>query len=341
MTAFLGIAALMVVAAIAVVLWPLLRSNPGQPSRWPAIAVSVLLPVFAFGLYGVWSNWSWKSSPQVSGAAANVPQKVAELEAKLVADPHDTEGWLMLGHSYFELHRYLRSADAYEQAYTQTGGENVDAILGLGEALVFAEDRTITPRAAQLFERAVQLAPHHPKALWYSGLGAYENGRLGVARERWSALLALDAPPEVKRVLEAKIAEIDKQVGPGSGPGAGAATPATTPVVKVRVRLDPKLADRVPQGAPLFVMVRAGEGGGPPLAVTRRSSAQLPMLVELSDRDAMVAGRSLADVPSLTVVARIARSGGPRAQSGDLEGKVGYDPKNSTPVDLLIDSIVP
>ena len=102
-----------------------------------------------------------------------------------------------------------------------------------------------------------------------------------------------------------------------------------------------KLADRVPPGAPLFVMVRAGEGGGPPLAVTRRSSAQLPLVVELSDRDAMIAGRSLADVPSLTVVARIARSGDPRAQSGDLEGKVGYDLKNSAPVDLLIDSIVP
>lgn len=340
MTAFLGIAALMVLTAITVVLWPLLRASPDRPSRWPvAITVGVLLPVLAFGLYGWWSNWSWKGSPQMTGAAPDVTQKVADLEQKLIANPKDIDGWLLLGHSYFELHRYLRSADAYEQAYAQSGGENVDAILGLGEALVFAEDRTITPRAAQLFERAVQLAPRHPKALWYSGLGAYENGRLEVARERWEALLALDTPPEVRRVLEAKIAELDTQLKPAAG--AAAAAPANAPVVRVRVRVDPKLAARVPQGAPLFVMVRAGEGGGPPLAVTRRSSAQLPLLVELSDRDSMIAGRSLADVPQLTVIARIARSGDPRAQSGDLEGKVGYDLKNSAPVDLLIDSIVP
>ena len=87
-------------------------------------------------------------------------------------------------------------------------------------------------------------------------------------------------------------------------------------------------------------MVR-GAAGGPPLAVTRRSSAQFPLLVQLSNRDTMIAGRSLGDMPHLTVVARIARSGDPRAQSGDLEGKVGYDVKNQEPVDLLIDSIVP
>lgn len=330
----------MVLTAIAVVLWPLLRSGAGRASRWPvAIAVGVLLPVLAFGLYGLWSNWPWKTSTRETGAAPNVPQKVAELEAKLAANPKDIDGWLLLGHSYFELHRYLRSADAYEQADIQSGGGNVDALLGLGESLVFAEDRTITPRAAQLFERAVQLAPHHPKALWYSGLGAYENGRLEVARERWAALVAQDTPPEVKRVLEAKIAELDAQLKPA--PSAAGPRSTSAPVVRVRVRVDAKLADRVPPGAPLFVMVRAGEGGGPPLAVTRRSSSQLPLVVELSDRDAMIAGRSLADVPNLTVIARIARSGDPRAQSGDLEGKVGYDLKNSSPVDLLIDSIVP
>jgi cytochrome c-type biogenesis protein CcmH len=339
MSAFLSIAGVMVLLAIAVLIWPLLRRGASGARRWPAAAVvSVLLPVIAFGLYRLWSNWSWSAPPQVAGVPPAVAQMVASLEARLNANPNDVDGWLLLGRSYFQLGSFFKAADAYQRAYTQSGGENVEATLGLAEALVFANDRTVTPASAQLFERAYERAPQHPKALWYSGLAAYQNGRLDVARERWMGLVALNPPPEVRQVLEIKIAEIDAQLGSSANvPGAA---PAVSPVVSVRVRIDPKLAGKVPTGAPLFVMVR-GEGAGPPLAVTRRNSDQLPLLVQLSNRDTMIAGRSLGDVPHLTVVARIARSGDPRAQSGDLEGKVGYDVKNHEPVELLIDSIVP
>src|SRR5262245_6883114 len=328
----------MVLTAIAVLIWPLLRASPAA-RRWPAVVVvGVLLPVLAFGLYRLWSNWSWGPAPQTAGVPPAVAQMVASLEARLNANPNDIDGWLLLGRSYFQLGSFFKSADAYQRAYAQSGGENVEATLGLAEALVFANDRSVTPAAAQLFERAYDRAPQHPKALWYSGLAAYQSGRLDVARDRWKGLVALNPPPEVRQVLETKIAELETQLN--SPAAASGAEPADSPVVSVRVRIDPKLADRVPADAPLFVLVR-GEGGGPPLAVTRRSSAQLPLLVQLSNRDTMIAGRSLGDVPHLTVVARIARSGDPRAQSGDLEGKVGYDVKNQEPVDLLIDSIVP
>jgi cytochrome c-type biogenesis protein CcmH len=340
MIAFLTIAGLMALAAIGIVLWPLLRSASASPPRWPAaLAVAVLIPVVALGLYQLWSNWSWREVPSLPGVPPAVAQMVGRLEARLRANPNDINGWLLLGRSYFQLGQYLKAADAYERAYTQSSGENLDAMLGLGETLVFADERAVTPRSAQLFERAYQRAPNDPRALWYSGLAAFQEGRLDIARERWQGLVALNPPPEIRRVLESKIAELDTQLGPRGNPAPPAT--ASAPVVKVRVLLDPRLSGRVPQGAPLFVMVRAGEGGGPPLAVTRREAAQFPLLVELSDRDSMIAGRSLANAASLTVVARIARSGDPRARSGDLEGKVGYDVNKRGPVDLTIDSIVP
>jgi cytochrome c-type biogenesis protein CcmH len=112
-------------------------------------------------------------------------------------------------------------------------------------------------------------------------------------------------------------------------------------VVKVRVAIAPELAGKVPDGAPLFVMVRGSQGGGPPLAVTRRTTDQFPQLVELSDRDAMIAGRGISSASRVTVVARVARSGDPRPQSGDLEGQVGYDVGDGKTVDLVINSILP
>jgi cytochrome c-type biogenesis protein CcmH len=261
------------------------------------------------------------------------------LEAKLRTNPTDVAGWLLLGRSNFQLQRYPQAAEAYQQAYTLTEGKDVEAILGLGEALAFADERQLTTRSAQLFERAMELAPNHPKALWYSGLAAYQSRQFAVARERWARLVALEPPDQVKRVLQDKIAEIDAGLG---GPSAAQDQPASTvaSVVKVRVGIAPELAGKVPQGAPLFVLVRGG-GGGPPLAVTRRTAGEFPQLVELSDRDAMIAGRGISSASRVTVVARVARSGDPRPQSGDLEGQVGYDVGDGKTVDLIINSILP
>lgn len=340
MTTFVIIGAVMVVAALALVLVPLLRAGSPDARRWPAAVIAgAALPVLAFVLYGTWSNWRWEREIPHDSNSAVIGQMLASLEAKLEANPSDVNGWLLLGRSYFQLNRYFKAADAYQQAYTLTQGKDVEAVLGLAEALAFADERMLTGRSAELFERAIELAPDHPKALWYSGLVAFQNQRFDVARERWAALLALDPPLEVKQALESKIAEID--AASGKPPAGSRQAAADSPAVRVRVSVAPELSDKVPPGAPLFVMVRAGEGAGPPLAVTRRASDQLPMLVELTDRDAMVEGRGLSTASRVTVVARVARSGDPRAQSGDLEGQVGYDVPAGQTIDLIINSIVP
>jgi len=76
---------------------------------------------------------------------------------------------------------------------------------------------------------------------------------------------------------------------------------------------------------PLFILARDPSAGGPPLAVQRHSSADLPLTVELSERDAMIAARTIASVPRVQVVARLSRSGTPQAQSGDYYGEAEYD----------------
>jgi cytochrome c-type biogenesis protein CcmH len=100
----------------------------------------------------------------------------------------------------------------------------------------------------------------------------------------------------------------------------GSATPPKTIVVDVSVA--PALASKVNASAPLFVLARTPGGGGPPLAVERHTSGELPLTIELSDADAMVPGRGLSTANAVEIVARVALSGQPRAQSGDLYGSV-------------------
>lgn len=353
MSAFIVVAGFMTIAAVAAVLWPLLR-QPASGRRWPAATVAaVAVPVLAVGMYVALSNWVWNPDerPQ-AGVPEEIERMVSGLEARLRANPNDVDGWLLLGRSYFQLERFFKAADAFQQAHTLTQGRNVDALIGLGESLAFADQSLLLTRSADLFEQAYAISPDHPKVLWYSGLVAYQGGKRALARDRWARLVSLDPPPEVKQILQSKVEEIEAELG-GGAPAAASAASGTPPaaqeaavaagsaVVKVRVALAPNLAAQAPPDAPLFVLVRSGEDAGPPLAVTRRTSAELPLLVQLTDRDTMIAGRSLGTSGQVTVVARIARSGGPTARSGDLEGRVSYDLSRSNVVDLVIDTIVP
>lgn len=335
MKAFIGFALLMLLVAIATIAWPLLRPRRDQPRRWGATTAVVLaLPAIAVLLYGGLSNWNWEAPTTRQGIPPAVEQMVRNLERRLQSNPTDVAGWNMLGRSQFQLNRFPEAVNAYRQAYTLTQGQNIEAVLGLGEAMAFAEQGLLLGQAAMLFEQAYSLAPNHPKVLWYTGLVAYEAGRLEVARDRWASLIALEPPPQVKRLLQDKVIEIEAQLV-----RAGAAT-AESPVVTVHVSISPRLATQAPDDAALFVLVRSNEGG-PPLAVTKRTVKELPATIELSDRDTMIAGRSLKNAGKVIVLARVARSGEPVARSGDLEGRVSYDVASPAPVDLVIDSIVP
>lgn len=93
---------------------------------------------------------------------------------------------------------------------------------------------------------------------------------------------------------------------------------------------------------PLFILARDPGAGGPPLAVQRHSSTDLPLNIELSERDAMIPTRSIAGVPKVVVVARLSRSGAPQAQSGDLYGEAEYEfGTSSGPLTIMIDRSVP
>jgi cytochrome c-type biogenesis protein CcmH len=106
----------------------------------------------------------------------------------------------------------------------------------------------------------------------------------------------------------------------------------------LRIVVAPELAGQVPQGAPLFVLARS-DAGGPPLAAVRRSSAELPLSLTLSDDNAMIQGTSLGQVDDLVLVARVSLTGRPVQSKGDLYGQVRYDPSARGPITVTIDRV--
>jgi cytochrome c-type biogenesis protein CcmH len=142
----------MAAIAASAVAWPLLRS---RRSRLVGVASVLAIMGAAGGLYPLWSNWSWRE-PAAALPASNpqVLAMVAQLERKMQAAPEDVNGWLLLGRSYLTLERVDDAVTAYERAH-RLDANNVEAMLGLGEALSMRAGGNITPSAAELFERAV------------------------------------------------------------------------------------------------------------------------------------------------------------------------------------------
>ena len=348
MTLFIVICGLLTALAITSLVWPLLRLSAtaeGEPQRAniAATIVAAGLPLIAFASYFWASNWSWDAAQQAtqqgahSSTAPDIQRMVSQLQQRLSQQPDDMEGWKLLGRSAAVLGDYPAARDAFSQAYTRSKGQDPDAVVGYAESLVLNDEREIDGQAADLFEKALTLAPDNSRALWYGGIVAYRRGDLALAQQRWVELQNNDLPPDLRQMVAERLSELEKQ------PGAPARPQAAMPAGKsasVSIQVAPALAAQVPAQATLFLIARRGEGG-PPLAVVRRPVGAWPVALTISDADAMLPGTSLASSGPVRLIARISNSGQPTAASGNLYGEVGYDFSKPDPVTVTIDRIVP
>jgi cytochrome c-type biogenesis protein CcmH len=360
-TAFLAIAAVLAVLACAFVVVPLLRAGrsaeASQPAHWAALGAIAAIVGGGAILYATWSNWSWQPAATAGGDTAQ--DMVARLARRMEREPDDLAGWLMLGRSYAVLEQYPLAIRAFQRADRLAEGRNVEALVGLGEAMTLENEAELAGRAGQLFERALEIEPGSGKALFFGALSAMRRGDAPLARERFATLLSLNPPENVRPLLEQQIAAIDRQLAAGGGgpatssPATGGTTapaasaPSTAAAAarasgtQVRVRV--VAGSQVPRdlgGAPLFVIVRDPSAPGPPLAVKRLANT-LPQEVVLTPADSMMAERSFAAGQSVEVVARIARGNAPTATSGDPYGQLRYHVGRDGLRDLVIDRITP
>ncbi len=345
MTVFILICGLLVALTIALLAWPLLRPAPtggtvGPRSAIAATVIAAAVPLLAFAGYFWSSDWSWEPAAAAGQhpGAVDLEHMIGQLQQRLSRQPDDVEGWKLLGRSATVLGNYVLARDAFTQAYTRSEGNDADAVVGYAESLVLNDERAIDGQAAQLFEQAVTMAPDNTRALWYGGIVAYRRGDTALAQQRWVELQNHELPPDLRQMVAERLSEIDTT--PGIAPVAKPPAAAARGTVRVSIEPAASLTAKVPPQAVLFLIARRG-AGGPPLAVVRRPAGPWPMSLTLTDQDAMRPGTSLSGDGTVTVIARISRSGQPTASSGDLYGEVSYDFKASAPVTVTIDRIVP
>ncbi len=324
----LGVMALI---AVLIVARPLVKK---QSSLLAPIAFAVLpIVLISAGLY------AYQGRPEVPSGAGETPDieaMVASLAERLEANPNDLAGWKMLGRSYMNLGDFVGAVEAYERAAALESPQQAQTLVSLGEALLARDNTQVNGRIAALFESALALEPNNPTALFYGGIGAYNRGDRLQAADRWEVLLGLNPPEEIRGIISARIAEWRGQPPPQTAPPS---IEQEGPVVTVALSLDDGVS--VPPEATIFIIARDPNQPTPPIAVTRRRVAELPISVELSDADSMIPGRSLSAFSQVEVVARVSVSGEPIAQSGDWFGVTVVTPAETPTIELSIDQQVP
>jgi cytochrome c-type biogenesis protein CcmH len=347
MLTFVLIAGSLAAAAAVLLLLPLMRrrtdSRPAAGLAAGGVLCALLLG--GAGLYAAFSNYAWVGSQ----AAVDSPAAMAARLAQRLGDqPGDLDGWLMLGRTYATLEQYPLASRAYQRADRIANGQNVEAIIGIAEALLAQDFEQIRSGAGHLIERALALEPNNSKALLYGAFAAMSRGETASARERFTRMLTLNPPDEIRHIIEKQLLALDggqpreavAEQGSTAEQGKSAEQGTAAAMVAVHITLAPALASKVPGGALLFVAARDPQAPGPPFAA-KRLPATFPVDVELSAADAMLPSRRIAAGQKLEIVARVALGGTPTATSGDPFGQVSYHVGKDGRLNIVIDRLAP
>jgi cytochrome c-type biogenesis protein CcmH len=175
-------------------------AHPGGTLRRRAVAVVVLagVPAVALGLYLALGSPDLPGQPIASRAAAPMQNRgldalVAQVEAHLAKNPEDGRGWEVVAPVYMRFGRFEDAVKARRNAI-RLNGASADREADLGESLMALANGVVTDDAKAAFERALALDAKSPKARFFLGVAAHQDGQGDKAVSIWRAMLS-EAPP--------------------------------------------------------------------------------------------------------------------------------------------------
>lgn len=313
-----------------------------SPRRIAAWLVLIFVPLLALGFYyatvapkGLASWWLLQEEmgptvermlqghapTEAESSGHTLADFVRVLQAKLQKNPQLAEGWFMLGMSYVQMDMAQPAQQSFERAWRLDAHQTRYA-LAYAQTRIFSNEGQLDALSRKLLLDVLQQQPNHEGALLLLGLGAYRSGDYVTAvatleKLKGERLLrkANGGSAAIQQLEETLVAAREQLRLAASGqPAVQAAA-----VIRVKVTLDRKLAGKFQPDDVLYVFARALKGPPMPLAVVRRTAADLPLSLSLDDSQSMMPSHVLSSEPEIVITARISRHGTPDAQSGDLE----------------------
>ena len=332
------------------------KANPPATagSRRAVLFVGLAVPLFALVVYGVIGNPGGLASQPVS-AAGNASEVTPEaVEAMLVklaqrmetgtgSDASDLQGWTMLARSYAVLQRFAESDRAYARAIA-LAPDDAQLLTDRADVLAMLQGQSMAGEPDRLIAKALQVDPRHLKALALAGSSAYQRKDFTAARGYWQKARDF-APPggEFAADMDRSLVEVAAASGNAASQAPKTATNQAAEAgparITGRVSLAPKLAASAQPTDTVFIFARAAEGPRMPLAILKRTVAELPITFTLDDSMAMSPEMKLSKFARVVVGARVSRSGNAIPQPGDLHGESPPKGTHEEGLELVIDAV--
>jgi cytochrome c-type biogenesis protein CcmH len=242
----------------------------------------------------------------------------------------------------------MKEAAAIYARLAARGQMNSDGWADYADAAATLQGGKLAGQPETFIANALAQNPLHPKALWLEASADEEAGRFAAAAAAWQRLQAvLPADSADAKIVAANLLNIARLAGsagtlPADSAGAASAMVAG-PAAKVsgEVSLAAGLTAKAAPGATLFIVAKAVDSPGPPVAVFRASVGAWPVKFTLDDSQSMLPGRNLSNAGRVTIEARISQTGQALPSAGDLQGTTGaVNPADHQLLKILIDRII-
>lgn len=336
-----------------------------SPRAWKtAVLLGLGVPLLVAGIYSHLGSSQAIDAPSAALAPAGSEEVTAEQVEKLVktlaermeAKPDDVQGWTLLARTYAAMQRFPDADKAYARA-TALAPQDAQLLIDHADVLAMLQGQRLAGEPARMIAKALELDPKNVKGLALAGGVAYEAGDNAQAIRYWKQARELTpAGSEFADNLDKGIAQVQAATpaGPGApatpsveaarpsaGTGATAANAGAPARVTGRVSLSPALASKAAPTDTVFIFARAAEGPRMPLAILRRTVADLPITFTLDDAMAMSPEMKLSKFPVVVVGARVSKSGNAMPSPGDLTGQLNAVKTGTEGLQIVIDSVQP
>ena len=264
------------------------------------------------------------------------------LRTKLVDTPEDATGWMLLGRVSGALNRVDSAIQAFEKSL-QFDPNNVGTLSSYSQALLMTGEEEQVLQAKQVLLYILDLEPDNTNAMGVLAIAASELGDKQLALENWQRLVTFIPQGEPnylavkQRILQLQIelGQVEQQVAQNQlnqfnqaeqinqGNQANQINSELSSTrVSVTINVSDDLQAKLPKQGFLFVFAQESTGEvRMPAAVVKMPLGNFPVVVELSDNNAMMANYTISQLQQAKLVARISIDENVAQAAGEFQGE--------------------
>jgi cytochrome c-type biogenesis protein CcmI len=248
------------------------------------------------------------------------------LRTKLVDTPEDATGWMLLGRVSGAMNRVGSAIQAFEMSL-KFDPNNVRTLSSYAQALLMTGQEQQVLQAKQALLQILDLEPNNTNAMGVLAIAASELGDKLLALENWQRLVAFipDTDPNFAAVnqrilqLQSELDQDNQQLAQNQ-PNLTSENLSSTRV-SVTINISDELQAKLPENGFLFVFAQESSGQMKmPAAVVKMPLGEFPVVVDLSNNNAMTPNYTLSQLQQAKLVARVSVDGNGTQSAGDFQG---------------------